>query len=468
MNNDDYRGPEIMDDVIIDDIVSYINDSFKEGPTSVQIKNFKGLVRYLRSNNISTINVLEADIINNRCPMIKEMVKSITSVEDKDLLVSPILEAFASVNNSFGTVKSEEEENENVREDSIYNSSKPKYTTGRNQDIDLIRLYLSELDFPVLTTEQEVELAKKIEAGDQKAKNDLIEHNLRLAASIAKSYVGRGLDYGDLIGSASEGLLKAVEKFDYKKGYRFSTYATWWIRQAITRAIADQSRCIRIPVHSHEALNKIKRFVRDYSQINEGKTPSIEEIMEEVNLKREQVEFLLKIQDPVSLNEPIKTTEDEDSELGDFVESETDGVEETVERKLFRDSFTEAIYNSCLSQREMEVIFLRLGVFSILDQSPFLIKRRKELPFLQDPSGELTLEEVGKIYQVTRERIRQIESKALRKLRKDRNVKKFDPNYVPNSFDKLDSKTDSRHRQERDYVFIKPSTLSLTKSKRGY
>ena len=169
-----------------------------------------------------------------------------------------------------------------------------------------------------------------------------------------------------------------------------------------------------------------------------------------------------------SVTEEETTTEDENSELGDFVESETDGVEETVERKLFRDSFTEAIYNSCLSQREMEVIFLRLGVFSILDQSPFLMKRRKELPFLQDPSGELTLEEVGKIYQVTRERIRQIESKALRKLRKDRNVKKFDPNYVPNSFDKLDSKTDSRHRQERDYVFIKPSTLSLTKSKRGY
>lgn len=452
-NEDFYTVPEVMDDEKINNIVSFINNNFKKGDTIAQLRNYRILIDYLSSLSIDSINVFEADILINKCPQINDMMKSLKDIENyEEVLSNPIFDAFS------GVIATSELMN--------LNDNKPKknlVTTGRETDLDLIRIYFQELDFPILTAEEEVELAKKIEAGDEKAKNKLIEHNLKLAASIARTYNGRGLDFADLIGSANEGLIKAATKFDYRKGFKFSTYATWWIRQSITRAIADQSRTIRMPVHSHESLNRIKRFTRQYMQENDGKSPSIEEIIEGTRLKKEQVLFLMKYQDTVSLNESVRNEEDDDSELGDFVVSDGPGVDEIVENKIFRDELTEAIYNSSLGQRELEVLYLRLGIFSIIDQSAFLSERRKEIPYLRNPKGELTLEEIGKIYKVTRERIRQIEDKAIRKLSRDPNIRRFNPDYPDEAYKRLIRGGNYVRTKNRDYEYVKPSSLSLSK-----
>ena len=259
---------------------------------------------------------------------------------------------------------------------------------------DPVRMYLKEIGkVPLLSAEEEIELAKKMEQGDVNAKKRLAEANLRLVVSIAKRYVGRGMLFLDLIQEGNLGLIKAVEKFDYRKGYKFSTYATWWIRQAITRAIADQARTIRIPVHMVETINKLIRVSRQLLQ-ELGREPTPEEIAEEMDMPVDRVREILKIsQEPVSLETPIG--EEEDSHLGDFIQDDNVPVPaDAAAFTLLKEQLVEVL--GTLTEREQKVLRLRFGL---------------------DDGRARTLEEVGKEFNVTRERIRQIEAKALRKLR---------------------------------------------------
>ncbi|SPU22017.1 RNA polymerase sigma factor RpoD [Niallia circulans] len=259
---------------------------------------------------------------------------------------------------------------------------------------DPVRMYLKEIGrVPLLSAEEEIDLAKRIEQGDEEAKKRLAEANLRLVVSIAKRYVGRGMLFLDLIQEGNMGLIKAVEKFDYDKGFKFSTYATWWIRQAITRAIADQARTIRIPVHMVETINKLIRVQRQLLQ-DYGREPTPEEVGKEMDLSPDKVREILKIaQEPVSLETPIG--EEDDSHLGDFIEDqEALAPSDAAAYELLKEQLEDVL--DTLTDREENVLRLRFGL---------------------DDGRTRTLEEVGKVFGVTRERIRQIEAKALRKLR---------------------------------------------------
>ncbi len=267
---------------------------------------------------------------------------------------------------------------------------------------DHVRMYLKEISkIPLLTSEEEIEIAKRIEAGDEEAKKKLAEANLRLVISIAKRYVGRGMLFLDLIQEGNLGLIKAVEKFDYRKKFKFSTYATWWIRQAITRSIADQARTIRIPVHMVETINKLIRISRQEVQLL-GRDPSPEELAVKMEMPVEKVREIMKIaQEPVSLETPIG--EEEDSRLGDFIsDNDTPTPSDAAAFTLLKEQLMEVL--DTLTEREKKVLSLRFG--------------------LEDGRAR-TLEEVGRDFQVTRERIRQIEAKALRKLRHPTRSKKL-------------------------------------------
>ncbi len=267
---------------------------------------------------------------------------------------------------------------------------------------DPIRMYLKEIGkIPLLSTEEEIELAKRMEKGDEEARKKLAEANLRLVVSIAKRYAGRGMQFLDLIQEGNLGLIKAVEKFDYRKGYKFSTYATWWIRQAITRAIADQARTIRIPVHMVETINRLIRTSRQMVQ-ELGREPTPEELAKKLDMPVERVREIKKIsQDPVSLETPIG--EEEDSHLGDFIQDDNVMVPaDQATFTLLHEQLMEVLLT--LTEREQKVLRLRFGL---------------------DDGRPRTLEEVGKQFNVTRERIRQIEAKALRKLRHPSRSKKL-------------------------------------------
>ena len=279
-------------------------------------------------------------------------------------------------------------------DEQLEKASSSELNTDEAGMTDPVRMYLKEIGkIDLLTTEEELELAKKISEGDEEAKKRMIEANLRLVVSVAKHYLGRGMQLLDLIQEGNMGLLKAVEKFDYTKGYKFSTYATWWIRQSITRAVADQARTIRIPVHMVETINRVSRTSRALVQ-ELGREPTLSEISEQLGIAEDKIAEVMKIaQDPVSLETPVG--EEDDSHLGDFIQ-DSDAMEpaESASYNMLRQQLNEVMQT--LSPRECKVLRLRFG--------------------LEDGRAH-TLEEVGKEFDVTRERVRQIEAKALRKLR---------------------------------------------------
>lgn len=267
---------------------------------------------------------------------------------------------------------------------------------------DPIKVYLHEIGkVPLLTREEEIELAKRIEEGDQSAKDKLAESNLRLVVSIAKKYIGRGISFLDLIQEGNMGLIRAVEKFEYRKGYKFSTYATWWIRQGVTRAIADQGRTIRVPVHMIENINKLNKVQRQLV-LDLGREPTDEEVAEIMGIDEARVQEIKRVaQRPVSMETPIG--EEDDSQLGDFIEDlHVETPDQATDNLILKEELTSVLES--LTPREAEILRLRFG---LNDATP------------------MTLEEVGQIFHVTRERIRQIEAKALRKLRHPKKTEKL-------------------------------------------
>ena len=315
--------------------------------------------------------------------------------EGMDKLIQKFEDAGVSVVDANGEPTSQQLSAESQRESETAVVEDDTALSSNTKINDSVRMYLKEIGrVPLLSADEEVELALRIQEGDTEAKQELAEANLRLVVSIAKRYVGRGMQFLDLIQEGNMGLMKAVEKFDHTKGFKFSTYATWWIRQAITRAIADQARTIRIPVHMVETINKLVRVQRQLLQ-DLGREPTPEEIGAEMDLPTEKVREILKIaQEPVSLETPIG--EEDDSHLGDFIEDDnaTSPADHTA-YALLKEQLDEVLEQ--LTDREENVLRLRFGL---------------------DKNGEIrTLEQVGQVFGVTRERIRQIEAKALRKLR---------------------------------------------------
>ena len=332
-----------------------------------------------------------------------EIVNYFVGKPDIELNTDMMTKIFDYLDEHHVAVLSETEEDDEILDDMILEDAEDADIDIEKIDLsvpdgvsieDPVRMYLKEIGkVPLLTAEEEIELAKRMEAGDEKAKQKLAEANLRLVVSIAKRYVGRGMLFLDLIQEGNLGLIKAVEKFDYEKGYKFSTYATWWIRQAITRAIADQARTIRIPVHMVETINKLIRISRQLLQ-ELGREPTAEELAVEMQMPEEKVREIMKIaQEPVSLETPIG--EEEDSHLGDFIpDDDIPAPAEAAAFTLLKEQLIEVL--DTLTEREEKVLRLRFGL---------------------DDGRARTLEEVGKEFNVTRERIRQIEAKALRKLR---------------------------------------------------
>ena len=354
-------------------------------------KALTGLVELAKTKK----NVLEYNEIN-------DAFRGFDLTEDKmDLILEYLEKANIDVVNSSIEETGKEDDLLLGDEDDIILSEEDEVEIIDDVDVlegvsteDPVRMYLKEIgNVPLLSTEEEIELAKKVEEGDEAAKKKLTEANLRLVVSIAKKYVGRGMPFLDLIQEGNMGLMKAVDKFDYSKGYKFSTYATWWIRQAITRGIADTGRTIRVPVHMVETINKTLRMTRTLLQ-ELGREPTPEEVAERLNVPVSRVREVLKIsRDPVSLDTPIG--EEDDSHLGDFIEDDSAlSPADSAAFSMLREELNTALES--LTDRESQVVELRFG--------------------LRDGRAR-TLEEVGREFNVTRERIRQIEAKALRKLR---------------------------------------------------
>ena len=381
---------EIMDDIEIPD--DYSDDSYE-----MDIEKFQDKIKELQALAKSKKNELEykdvQDVIQDMPLEDEQFDKVLDMLEDSGIDV--VKKDFVGTDLDVDTDDLIDEDDIVLTEEDEVDVENIDLSVPEGVSIeDPVRMYLKEIGkVPLLSAEEEIELALRMEQGDEEAKKKLAEANLRLVVSIAKRYVGRGMLFLDLIQEGNLGLIKAVEKFDYRKGFKFSTYATWWIRQAITRAIADQARTIRIPVHMVETINKLIRVSRQLLQ-ELGREPTPEEIAEEMKMPVERVREILKIsQEPVSLETPIG--EEEDSHLGDFIQDDNVPVPvDAAAYTLLREQLEEVL--DTLTDREKKVLSLRFG--------------------LEDGRGR-TLEEVGKEFNVTRERIRQIEAKALRKLR---------------------------------------------------
>ena len=367
------------------------NVAFDEGLNKLvdAAKNNKNVIEYDQIGAYFAGMELTDDIYDKIFETLEEQKIDVLRITEDDIDIVPI-EELAELEET--VLEAEELDLEKLEREVL---------DGVNLE-DPVRMYLKEIGkVQLLSAEEEIELAKRMEDGDDLARARLAEANLRLVVSIAKKYLGRGLLFLDLIQEGNLGLIKAVEKFDYKKGYKFSTYATWWIRQAITRAIADQARTIRIPVHMVETINKVMRISRQMTQ-ELGREPSAEEIAVEMNISEEKVRDILKVaQEPVSLESPVG--EEEDSHLGDFIQDDNImAPADAATLMLLKEQLEEAM--SALTPREQEVLKMRFGL---------------------NEAQPLTLEQVGKHFNVTRERIRQIESKALRKLKHPSRSKKL-------------------------------------------
>ena len=393
----------VKNDINLNDICSFIEESFQEGNSIVQIKNLRGLVSYLKSD--FSIELTQAEELLEKSEKLNNMVCEILNMKDyRNLLNNEFFYTLAVIYSEKNNI--ELKEPESFVDNQI---DQKNFDSMLSSDTDIVKEYLKELDSKILTAEEERELFKRYALGDQKAREDIIYYNLRLVVNIAKKYIGRGIEFLDLVQEGNKGLMRAAEMFDVDKHFKFSTYATWWIRQAITRYIADSARTIRIPVHMNEDINKVDRFIRDYSQSHFGENPPVYLISDELGIQIEKVNYILtKIPEIISLNQPVRPSEDgsDESELMEFVENTGS---EDPNKKLFLEQFREVVFNvPNLSDKEKRVIALRFG---------FVDGRTH------------TLEEVGKEFNVTRERIRQIEAKALVKLRQNHDVKKFSPYY---------------------------------------
>jgi RNA polymerase primary sigma factor len=355
----------------------------------------KKVVKYVKEEPLPFSNEVNRVIEKGKAHgyvTMRELLQVFPNAEDEVLMIDEVFDYLIS----HGIEIQEEDQNVSILGNIISGQKTDDILEGLESiSDDSVRMYLREIGrIPLLSTEEEIKLAKRVEKGDQLAKRMLAEANLRLVVSIAKKYIGRGLSLLDAIQEGNTGLMRAVEKFDYKKGYKFSTYATWWIRQAITRAIADQARTIRIPVHMIETINKLIRTQRQLVQ-DLGREPSPEEIAHEMGIEVDKVEHIIKIsQETVSLESPVG--EESDSKLGDFIEDDKNlSPEENAIYQLLKGDVNRFL--EVLSPREQKVLKMRFGL---------------------ETGRTHTLEEVGKEFGVTRERIRQIEAKSLQKLKK--------------------------------------------------
>ena len=342
-------------------------------------------------NNIKINKLMKTIYDKNKKDIIRDNIGNITN----DELTATLIECYCMVNNI--SMEEEDEEKEEKEEKTSNNT-----TSGYTED-DIYKLYINEVGkHPLLKYEQEKELAERIKQNDEEARKLLIESNLRLVVSIAKKYVGHGMQFIDLIQEGNIGLITAVEKYDSSRGFRFSTYATWWIKQAITRALADKSRNIRLPVHIYEKMARINKARTDLSR-ELGREPTIQEIALKTRLSEQSVSDTIKLQlDSVSINTEIG--DDEKSELGDFIPSDEDSPEEQTIMNTLPDNIKNLLLECHLKEKEIKILTLRYGL---------------------DGSGPKTLEEIGEMYKITRERIRQIEAKALNKIRRSKNIKEF-------------------------------------------
>ena len=389
------------------EILEFIKNNFISGSSSVQLKNWRNLVTYLDSKKYKLDSKLVTALLAES-PELNEMTAALNDLNEKGDIESFNNDNIAVLISSYYLMNNTEEEIKNGKsEEGI--SKDEEFIPEDISSLDNVKLYLRELDSELLTREEEIELGKRVAEGDEQAKQELVKCNLRLVVSIAKKYANLSdtLSFEDLIQEGNIGLMKAADKYDYTLGYKFSTYATWWIRQAITRGIADQSRTIRIPVHLHDNLRKMHVAITNYIS-EHGEEPSDKYLADLLGITEEAVrERKLAAQGVVSLSQPVRNEGEEDGdELESFIEDPTYN-DNSIEDALYLRDFKSAVFDKVpLSEREKMVLKCRFGI---------------------DMPRRYTLEEIGKMMGVTRERVRQIEAKTIRRLRSNREIKSFNP-----------------------------------------